>query len=62
MSAARKGKFGVGLLLLLLGGCNAVRWKSAGLSNGIEIATYFSVSVVLVLIGLWLMLRKTSQD
>jgi hypothetical protein len=62
MATARKSRFGVGLLLLLVGGCNAVRWQSAGLKDGFEMAGYFSLSVVLIVFGLWLMFRRTSRD
>jgi hypothetical protein len=62
MLAARKSKFGIGLLLLLLGGCNAVRWQSADLKNSGEMAGYFGLSILMAAVGLWLMCRKTSQD
>ena len=61
MTKAKKSKAGVGLLLILLSGCNAARWRSAGLDGGIEIATYFGVSVILFLTGLWLIFRKTGS-
>jgi len=56
---AGKSKFGIGLLLVLLGGCNAARWQSAHLDGGAEMAGYFSISVVLIFIGVALMFRKT---
>ena len=59
MAIGRKSKFGIGLLLVLLGGCNAARWQSAHLDGGIEIGTYFIVSAVMLLFGFWLMFRKT---
>jgi hypothetical protein len=58
MAIARKGRFGVGLLLVLLGGCNAVRWREAGLNGGAEMGGYFALSAVMIVAGLWFIFRK----
>jgi len=58
MAIARKGRFGVGLLLILLGGCNAARWQEAGLNGGSEMFGYFFVCFVMVVAGLWFIFRK----
>lgn len=59
MAIGRKSKFGIGLLLVLLGGCNAARWQSAHLDNDQQAAGYFFFCAMLLLIGFWLMFRKT---
>jgi hypothetical protein len=60
VAAVRKNRFGIGVLLLLLGGCNALRWRTADLKGDAEMAGYFSWSILLAAVGVWLMFRKTA--
>jgi hypothetical protein len=62
MAAGRKSKAGVGVLLILMGGCSAARWQSANLQNGGEAFGYFSFSIALLALGIWLIFRKTGQQ